>query len=200
MTMRKLFLILAAGISLMTGYFLPAKAELKPADVIIGLGFGPAKNKKGEPRDELKRRVDKAVEVYKQGLAPYIIFTGTDTGAGVEAEVMKELAVMQGVPPDKIITETKATDTITNAKYSVTIMRSRNWTKCILVSNPYHLRRAKMLFEASPGISVQLAPTDSPPNPFYHLALILYEANVRFQYLFSDVRAKAAVPENPAKP
>ncbi len=173
------------------------KPELEPAEVIVGLGYGPARNKKGEPRDELKRRVDKAVEVYKQGLAPYIIFTGADTGAGCEAEVMKELAVKQGVLPDRIITETRATDTITNAKYSVEIMRSKGWSSAILVSNPYHLKRARSLFEASPGIKVQTAPCATPANPFYHLFGFSYEVLARAQNFIINGNQKARADENP---
>lgn len=192
--MRKIILIITIGIILMCSYeILSQTEELKPAEVIIGLGYGPAKNKKGEPRAELKRRVDKAVELYLAGLAPYIIFTGGDTGAGCEAEVMKELAVKQGVPEGKIITETKATDTITNAKYSVEIMQNYNWHRAILVSNPYHLKRAKLLFEATPGISVQLAPAQTPDNPFYHLYTLTYEALARTHYFLINAKQKAKV-------
>lgn len=165
--------------------------ELEPADVIIGLGYGPALNKKGEPKKELVRRVKKVVELYKDGLAPYIIFTGGNTGAGCESEVMAELAEKMGVPREKIILETKATDTITNARYSVEIMKKYGWKKAILVSNPYHLRRAKWLFEANPGIKVELAPARTPKNPFYHIIAITYEGFAWASYLFQSPRKKA---------
>lgn len=192
--MRKEMVILLTGVLLMADSAVSGKqAELKPAEVIIGLGYGPAKNKKGEPRAELKRRADKTVELYLAGLAPFIIFTGADTGAGCEAEVMKELAMKQGVPGEKIITETKATDTITNAKYSVEIMRAKGWESAILVSNPYHLKRAKSLFESSPGISVQLAPAETPDNPFYHLFVFSYEVATRTHHFLTNAKEKAKV-------
>jgi len=191
--MWKNLLILGSGILLAMNPVSADQSKLEPAEVIIGLGYGPAKSKKGEPKAELKRRVDKAVELYQAGLAPYIIFTGADTGAGCESEVMKELAVKQGVPEEKIITETKATDTITNARYSVEIMKSRGWNSALLVSNPYHLKRARSLFEASPGIQVQLAPCATPANPFYHIVSFSYEFLARTHYLFINAREKAKV-------
>jgi len=192
--MQKIILALITGALLMSSNNATAKkTELKPAQVIIALGYGPAKNKKGQPKAELKRRVDKAVELYNKGLAPYIIFTGADTGAGCEAEVMRELAIREGVPAEKIILETKATDTITNAKYSVEIMRERGWTSAILVSNPYHLKRARDLFEASPGISVQLASAETPDNPFYHIFVFSYELTARAHNKLTHAKEKAKV-------
>ena len=189
--MRNLIIIVIIAVIIIGAYTALAGSEIKSADCIIGLGFGPAKNKKGEPSNELKRRVDKAVELYQKGLAPYIIFTGADTGGGCEAVVMKELAIKAGVPAEKIITEEKATDTITNTKYSVEIMRQKGFKKAILVSNPYHLKRAKYLFEANPGIEIQLAPCDTPKNPFYHIIAFSYEALVWLDYFFMDAKDKA---------
>ena len=191
--MRILIIAIITGMMLMGTDIAMAETEIKPADCIIGLGFGPAKNRKGVPSNELKRRVDKAVALYQAGLAPYIIFTGADTGGGCEALVMKELAVKAGVPVERIITEEKATDTITNTKYSVEIMRQRGFKKAILVSNPYHLMRARYLFEANPGIEVQLASCDTPANPFYHIVAFSYEVLAWARYLFIDARDKARV-------
>ena len=167
---------------------------LKPADVIVGLGFGPASDKQGKPSAELARRVEKAVELYKAGLAPNMIFTGANTGAGCEAEVMEEVAVKMGVPADKIFTETRATDTITNAKYSVAIMKQHGWKSAILVSNPYHVHRGKWLFDSNPGIDIQTADAKTPVSPLYHLATLTHEGIAWAGYAFGHVREKAKAP------
>lgn len=168
-----------------------AAENIKPADVIIGLGFGPARDKDGNPNPELRRRVEKTVALYKQGLAPNIIFTGAETGAGCEAEVMKEIAVKMGVPADKIFTETRATDTITNARYSVAIMKKQGWKSAILVSNPYHIKRGKWLFESNPGIEIQTAGAETPKNPFYHIAIVTHEGIAWVGYANPSTREKA---------
>ena len=165
--------------------------KLKPAEVIIGLGAGPARDKKGRPNSELERRVVKAVELYQEGLAPELLFTGSDTGGGCEAEVMKEEAVKMGVPAEKIFVETRAVDTITNARYSVQLMKEHGWKSAILVSNPYHLQRGKWLFEANPGIEIQTAACATPEDPLYHLVVITHEAFAWTGYLFEDPRKNA---------
>jgi uncharacterized SAM-binding protein YcdF (DUF218 family) len=165
--------------------------QLKPADVIIGLGFGPARDKDGKPNAELRRRTEKVVELYKQGLAPNIIFTGSDTGAGCEAEVMKEVAVKLGVPPEKIFTETKAVDTITNSRYSVAIMKQHGWKSAILVSNKYHVKRGEWLFKSNPGIEIQTAAAETPADAAYQSTVLIHEGAAWLGYLAPDTREKA---------
>jgi uncharacterized SAM-binding protein YcdF (DUF218 family) len=169
---------------------LPAES-LKPADVIIGLGFGPARDKNGQPNAELRRRAEKVVELYKQGLAPNIIFTGSDTGAGCEAEVMKEVAAKMGVPAEKIFTETRATDTITNSRYSVAIMKKHGWIKAILVSNKYHVHRGQWLFASNPGIEIQIAAAETPSDAAYQSAVLIHEGAAWIGYLAPNTREKA---------
>jgi uncharacterized SAM-binding protein YcdF (DUF218 family) len=136
------------------------------------------------------RRVEKGVEVYKAGLAPHIIVTGGNTYKRYyESAVMKEAAVSMGVPPEAIVEEREARDTIGNARYSARIMRERGWESAILVSSPYHLKRGRMLFEAA-GVAVQTAGAETPDNPFYAITFSLYEYMVRLDYAFIDVEAE----------
>ena len=65
----------------------------------------------------------KCAELYNQGLADYIVFSG-NCGKGTkgvisitEAERFKQIALKEGVPEDKILTETMATTTYENFKY-----------------------------------------------------------------------------------
>jgi len=160
--------------------------ELKPADTIVVLGYGPPVKEDGSPAPEVRRRVEKAVELYKQNLAPYMIMTGGNTYKDYyESEVMKNIAVEMGVPADNVIEERQAMDTIGNARYSAGIMQENGWKSCIVVSTPYHLRRAKKLFSAA-GLEVQTAGAEVPKNPMYGAALTLYEMVVRVQYLLVD--------------
>jgi len=173
------------------------REELRPSEVIIGLGAGPARSKDGSVNQELKARVEKVVELYNAGFADYIIFTGGETGGGCEAEVMKEIAIEMGVPGDKIFLETKAIDTITNARYSVELMQRQGFKSAILVSNPYHLVRAKWLFSAYPGLEFQTAQARSSKNLFYDISLIGYEALAWFSYIFREPREKLKPLEAP---
>jgi len=182
-------LISAASIccaSMLSSPLLLAEEGLDPADVIVVLGYGPPVDKDGEPVDELARRVEKAVELYHDGLAPAMIMTGGNTYRDYyESSVMKELAVSLGVPADAVVEERQAMDTIGNARYSAGLMRERGWESCIVVSSPYHLKRALKLFEAA-DLEVQTAGAEVPADPMYGVAFSLYEYLVRIDYLFID--------------
>lgn len=165
------------------------ETALRPADAIVVLGYGPPVDQEGQPSDELKRRVDKGVELFKAGLAPVLIMTGGNTYKDYyESAVMKELAVKQGVPAEAVVEEREAMDTIGNARYSARIIRERGGKSAIIVSSPYHLKRAKKLFDAA-GLEVQTAGCAVPDNAAYGLAFSLYEYSVRLQYLFIDEQA-----------
>ena len=163
--------------------------ELEPADCIVVLGYGPPVDKEGRPNPELARRVEKGVELYWAGLAPALIMTGGNTYEDYyESGVMKDLAMSMGVPEDAVIEERQAMDTIGNAHYSARIMQDRGWDSVIVVSSPYHLKRAKKLFSAA-GLAVQTAGCRVPENPFYGVGFSLYEYSVRLQYAFIDEEA-----------
>lgn len=163
--------------------------QLAPAPVIVVLGYGPPVDEAGKPNPELYRRVKKGVELYQAGLAPVLIMTGGNTYRDYfESAVMKEVAVGMGVPAEAVIEERQAMDTIGNARYSAQIMRSHGWDRCIIVSSPYHLQRAKKLFAAA-GLSVETAAAEVPPGAGYALTFTFYEYMVRVNYWFIDEEA-----------
>lgn len=178
---------LAGGcVKIISAPLLLPETELKPAQVIVVLGYGPPVDKAGRPQEELVRRVKKGAELYRAGLAPWLIMTGGNTYRDYyESAVMKEVAVEMGVPAEAVLEERQAMDTIGNARYSAELMRRRGWTSCILVSSPYHLKRAKKLFEAA-GLTVQTAGCEVPPGAGYAVMFSLYEYSVRINYWFID--------------
>ncbi len=167
------------------------EAELRPADAIVVLGYGPPVDQSGEVSPELRRRVDKGGELYKADLAPVMIMTGGNTYKDYyESEVMKRVAVSGGVPADAIICERRAMDTIGNARYTAEIMSERGMESCIVVSSPYHLKRAEKLFRAA-GLEVQTAGCEVPDDPAYAVSFSIYEYMVRIYYAFIDEESRA---------
>lgn len=118
-------------------------------DTIIVLGT-PA-DSDGNPTPEQLARVSEAVHEYDNGVAPRLILSG---GAAhnrfVEAESMARVARAQGVPASAIFLEPNARDTIQNACYSVRIMKQHGWGSAEVVSSPYHLPRAGIIFSRLP--------------------------------------------------
>ena len=85
------------------------------------------------------------MELFLQGLADYIIFSGgvkfNDTKT--EAEEYFDIAVAMGIPREKIILENKATNTEENFTFTNELLESLNLNlqTFILVQKPYMMRR-----------------------------------------------------------
>ena len=83
-----------------------------------------------------------------------------------EAEVMKTLAVDNGVPADAILLEEQARNTYENVELTRRMLDQNGWKRVLLVSSPYHMRRAVLTWhKVAPGITV--VPTPVPQSQFY---------------------------------
>jgi uncharacterized SAM-binding protein YcdF (DUF218 family) len=94
-----------------------------------------------------------AAELYKNGFAKYILFSGHANYRipqfSSEAEYLKTIAVNEGVPAANIICEPKAAHTFENAEFSLGLLREKNFKldKFILVCKAFHSRRALLTYE-----------------------------------------------------
>jgi uncharacterized SAM-binding protein YcdF (DUF218 family) len=121
-------------------------AQLKsPVDAIVILGARVEAN--GRASSALRERTLHAVDLWKQGRAPYLICTG---GVGdfppAESVVASRLAQKHGVPAAKVLCEEVSTTTRQNAHFAAEICRARGWTRVIIVSQAFHLPRAARNF------------------------------------------------------
>ena len=156
--------VVAAALRRLALTYVPPSQPLRPADVIIALGH-PA-NPDGSPSPAMREQVALAAALYRAGLAQALLFTGGAVhNEHVEAQVMAGLAVAQGVPAAALVTETHARDTFENARYCRQIMQARGWQDAIVVTTPYHVRRASHIFHLA-GIPHQMA----YPQPSYQTA------------------------------
>ncbi len=101
------------------------------------------------------RVAERATELYKQGFAPYILFSGgfgaltKDLFEKPEAEVFADIALEAGVPSEFIITESTSTNTGENILFSKKLLGELNYNfnKFILVQKPYMERRTYATFK-----------------------------------------------------
>ncbi|MBI2495808.1 MAG: YdcF family protein [Candidatus Omnitrophica bacterium] len=134
------------------------------ADAIVVFAGGVGES--GEAGGGYQERVKQAVDLYQQGLAPRMIFSSGYTFVFREAEVMKELAINHGVPASAVLLETKAANTYENITFVAKILRQERWRSILLVSAPYHMRRAILTWrKTAPDISV--VPLPVPASQFY---------------------------------
>jgi uncharacterized SAM-binding protein YcdF (DUF218 family) len=74
--------------------------------------------------------------------------------------------VAQGVPADAILLETAAANTYENVRFTRTLLAERGWRRILLVSSPYHMRRATMTWKrVAPDIDVIASPVEE--SQFY---------------------------------
>ena len=115
-------------------------------DTLIVLGSPPDPD--GKPSPEQRERVMEAVRQYRAGRANTIIVSGGETLPGlVEADTMALVAKEAGVPPDRIIEERQALDTVQNIFFSHLIMLQHGWTMAEVVSSPSHVPRAALILK-----------------------------------------------------
>jgi uncharacterized SAM-binding protein YcdF (DUF218 family) len=132
--------------------------EATKADVIIIMG---AAEYSGRPSPVLRARLDHALHLYKQHLAPMIMTTGGPGGDPVftEADVGRSYLMDRGVPPQAIVTESRGATTMYSISAAAEIMERMDLDTCILVSDGYHIFRAKRMLEAR-GIRVYGSPRE----------------------------------------
>jgi uncharacterized SAM-binding protein YcdF (DUF218 family) len=92
------------------------------------------------------------VRELRAGVAKHMIVTG---GAAhnqfYEADCMRRTAIEQGVPPDAVVEERQAQDTIQNIWFSKQIMDAHGWRSAEVVSSPSHLPRTALILEHYTG-------------------------------------------------
>jgi len=134
------------------------------ADAIVVFAGGVGEN--GKAGGGTPERLNEAVDLYRAGYAPYLVFSSGYVYSFKEAELMRDSAIAQGVPPSAIVLEQRANNTYQNVKNVDEILRDHKSKSILLVSSPYHMRRATMVWrKIAPDITVMPAPP--PRSQFY---------------------------------
>lgn len=157
----KLLIIIAAivaiflsAMGIISSYISPQDTLVK-ADVIVAISGG-----------DTKARATEAIALYEKGWAPNIIFSGAafDPLSPSNAEVMQSVAEASGVPKGVITLEENARDTEENAKESKDIVDEYRYKTIILVTSPYHQRRAYIEFRNILGPDVKIVNHSAPDS------------------------------------
>ena len=134
------------------------------ADAIVVFAGGVGDS--GQAGGGYQERVKQAVDLYKARYAPRLIFSSGYVFAFQEAEIMKSLAVANGVPESAIILEKQSASTHDNVRFVSEILAREGWQKILLVSSPYHMRRALLTWRGvAPQVTV--VPTPVASSQFY---------------------------------
>jgi uncharacterized SAM-binding protein YcdF (DUF218 family) len=138
-----------------------ARDRARASDAIVVLG---AAQYVGRPSPVLRARLDHALDLWQRGLAPVLIFTG-GTGAGdttSEAAVSRVYALKHGVPDTAILLEHQGKTTRQSLAAVSAIMHARQMRTAILVSDPFHMLRLRIL-STQYGVNAYTSPTKTSP-------------------------------------
>ena len=137
-----LIVVLIAGAYVLlraAGAYLIYADELEPADVIVVLSGGT------------ESRMNEALSLYKEDYGKVIVLT--ETGEQTEGYEylnsfdMRIQLMNNGVPSGNImITDLTVTTTVDEAVAIRDLMQNRQYGSAIVVTDPYHTRRSKLLF------------------------------------------------------
>jgi uncharacterized SAM-binding protein YcdF (DUF218 family) len=122
--------------------------------------------------DEQLARFGEGVNLYQQGLGAYLVFSGAAYDNGTSnADVMRDLAVQRGIPQSAILEEPQGEDTWGNAVYTRQVLEEHGLQSAILVTSPYHLRRAQVTFDAAyAGSGIALTVHAAPDSQWRKLS------------------------------
>lgn len=156
--------------------YLQMHHSLQKADCIFTLGSNDL------------RVAERAADIYLQGWAPLLIFSGglgrltSDLWVEPEADQFAKIAIDKGVPSSVILIENKSTNTGENVRFTQQLLKERRLDpqRFIVVQKPYMERRAyatfkkhwpdKELIVTSPRLSFEEYPTkDIPLEKVIHI-------------------------------
>jgi uncharacterized SAM-binding protein YcdF (DUF218 family) len=150
--------------------------QRRRAEAIVVLG---AAQYNGRPSPVLRARLDHALGLYREGLAPVLVVTG---GVGVgdttsEAMVGRRYLMAHGVPAEAVAAEAVGRTTTASMDAVATWLRGRGIRRVILVSDPFHMFRLRLEARRT-ALEAYTSPTESSPisdNPVLELRFLLAE-------------------------
>jgi len=166
-TWKKWLLVCAAGVlALVFLYYVVTliqvvragrQTEPAPAEAIVVLG---AAQYDGRPSPQLAARLDHALELYSEGVAPVVMVTGGNQPGDrfTEAEASAEYLVERGVPETAIMREDEGRTTYESLDAAADQLLETGLDDVVLVTDPYHSLRSRLIAEEV-GLDADLSPT-----------------------------------------
>jgi uncharacterized SAM-binding protein YcdF (DUF218 family) len=187
-----------------------------PAEAIVVLGGGT--NGKNLPLPQGWDRLGTAAELFRDGFAPVVIFSGGGTSGVAEAEIYANAGAWLGIPRSAMSFESKAQGTADHGAALLDIMLPNGRghitraTPLLVVTSAFHSRRALMSFHragfthvrivssysaraaapaGTPAALTSTIPTHKPSGKQYND--ILFRLAYRSFDLFIGLREVAAI-------
>jgi uncharacterized SAM-binding protein YcdF (DUF218 family) len=175
------WVILATGslytVALLMVLVVSQQDQREPADAIVVLG---AAQYNGRPSPVFRARLDHALQLYREGLAPRLVVTG-GVGRGdtmSEATVARHYLLNRKVPASAVVSEPQGRSTEASMTAVAAWLQGEHLNRVILVSDPFHMFRLRLEARRT-GLQAYTSPTESSPisdNPVLELRYLAAEA------------------------
>jgi uncharacterized SAM-binding protein YcdF (DUF218 family) len=139
-----------------------ARQDERPkSDAIVVLGSAQYN---GRPSSIFAARLEHAIQLYRQGVAPVVVTVGGKKSGDqfTEAEAGREYLNENGIPSQALLAVPTGVDTLESMRAVAGAFRSRGWHGAVLVSDPWHVMRAVRMADDA-GISAVGSPTRQGP-------------------------------------
>jgi uncharacterized SAM-binding protein YcdF (DUF218 family) len=142
-----LWAVTLLAISGVTAFWPEGRPVPARADAIICLGAGLSHHDHILPGPASERRALTCAALHAAGAAPVVVFSGIGSPQRAVADAMADRALAAGLPPEAILREPASRSTIQNAAFSLALLPD-DTDRVIVVSDPFHLPRAWVIFRS----------------------------------------------------
>ncbi|GLZ47126.1 membrane protein [Actinomycetospora sp. NBRC 106375] len=153
--------------------------ERQPVDMIVVLG---AAQYDGRPSPVFRARLQHALELYEQGVAPRIVTVGgaAPGDAFTEAQAGEQWLVENGVPGQALLPVDDGRDTYESFEAVANVAEQRGWESAALVSDPWHSLRSRTMAD-DVGLDATTSPTKRGP--------VVQTRETQFRYIVRETGA-----------
>jgi uncharacterized SAM-binding protein YcdF (DUF218 family) len=160
--------------------------ERTPADAIVVMG---AAQYDGRPSPVFAARLDHAIDLFHDGVAPRLIVTGgkREGDRTTEAASARRYAIEHGVPEEAILSEDASRTTLQSIRRVAALMHDNGMGSAVFVSDPSHMLRV-LRMASDEGISGFGSPTRTSPlerDPVARVDAIVHELGALAVYFVS---------------
>jgi len=139
-----------------------ARKDSRPSsDAIVVLGTAQYN---GVPSAFFEARLEHAIALYEDGVAPVIVTVGGKLAGDefTEAEAGRAYLAESGIPDDALLAVEEGVDTLESMRVVAAVFAERSWSSAVLVSDPWHAMRAERMAEDA-GMDAASSPTRQGP-------------------------------------
>lgn len=154
-------LVVYLGVTFAQVWASSRRDEARPAEAIVVFG---AAQYNGRPSAVLRARLDHAVDLWHEKLAPVIVVTGGKQPDDRVTEATASARYLQGkgVPDASILREVSGRNSWDSLAAAANFLRRRGINRVLLVSDPFHSARIKAMADEL-RLDAHTSPTRTSP-------------------------------------